>query len=389
MRPFVFSLLIASSLCGSVFAQQPEVRKNKKEGGFSFTINKEIGNTDVSNQASSSTCWSFSTLSFFESEMMRMGKKPVNLSEMFVVRNIYQEKADRYVRMHGNLAFAPGGAFHDPIHVLKAYGMMPEEAYMGKLPMEKDHKHGELDAVTLAFVKAVVENHNKRLSPVWKDAFSGILDAYLGKLPSTFTYDGKTYTPKSFGESLGLNANDYVEIGSYTHHPFYEKFILEVPDNWMQSEIQNLPLDEMMEVLDNAIANGFTVAWGADVSEPYFSHENAVAVVPATEWRELSKDERAHFFEQPRKEATVTQEMRQAGFDNYATEDDHGMHIVGTAKDQAGTKYYIVKNSWGKESNESGGYFYASEAYIRYKTIDFMVHKDALPKKIAKKIGVN
>lgn len=356
----------------------------------------------VKNQYRSGTCWSFSSLSFMESELMRMGKGEYDLSEMFVVRNAYAEKAEKYVRFHGEFNFGGGGAFHDATHVMKQYGMVPEEAYPGLLEGEEDHIHGELDAVTLAFVETIIKNRNKKLSPAWKKAYNGILDAYLGEYPESFTYNGKSYTPRSFADELGINPDEYVEIGSYTHHPFYEQFVIEIPDNWMLDPVYNLPLDEMMEVIDHALNSGYTVAWGSDVSEKGFSWKNGVAIVPdddltdleGTEkekWEKLTDKEKTdaiYSFDGPVKEKVITQEIRQEQFDNYQSTDDHGMHITGMATDQDGKTYYKVKNSWGHDGHIYDGYFFASKAFVELKTIDIMVHKDAIPDHLKEKLGM-
>lgn len=381
MRNLLLVALLLLSLYQG-FAQTTE-RRNKKDGGYFFTVVKENGTGPVANQSMSSTCWSFSTASFLESELMRMGKPPVNLSEMFVVHQAYISKAEYYIRLHGNHSFSPGGAFHDPLFVLRTYGAVPEAAYTGLPKGETLPNHLEMDEVLQAMLKVVVER--KTIAPTWRGAVTGVLDAYLGKVPESFEYQGKTYTPRSFADMLGLNPDNYIEIGSYTHHPFYKPFVLEVPDNWMMERIQNVPLDEMMEVIDEALMNGYTVAWGADISESTFSHKNGVAVIPAADYGSLSAEEKLRFFDEPREEKNITQEIRQEGFDDYSTQDDHAMHIVGLAKDQKGTKYYIAKNSWGTENNQLGGYVYVSESYVRAKTTSIMVHKDAVPKKIQKK----
>ncbi|OFX81243.1 MAG: aminopeptidase [Bacteroidetes bacterium GWE2_29_8] len=375
----------------------------KKDTGYVFTNVKELKTTSVKDQYRSGTCWSFSSISFIESELMRMGKGEYDLSEMFVVRQSYIDKADLYVRMHGSVNFAGGGAFHDITNCMKKYGVVPEEAYLGLEIGEKKHIHGEMDAVLKSFVDAIIKNPNRQLTPVWKKAYSGILDAYLGKYPENFTYKGKNYTPQTFAKDLGVNPDDYIEITSFTHHPFYSKFIMEVPDNWGLGEVYNVPLKEMEEIMDYAINNGYSIAWGADVSEKGFSWKNGVAIVPEqdiavlndlerSKWEALSeKDKEAalYKFEKPGKEKVITQEMRQEGFDNYNTGDDHGMHITGIAKDQNGNQYYIVKNSWNTEGNSYKGYFYASKPYFLYKTMDFMVHKNGIPPAIRKKLGIN
>ena len=375
---------------------------NEQTEGYIFAIVKELPSTPAKNQYKSSTCWSFSSVSFIESELLRLGKGEYDLSEMFVVHNTYQAKAKGFTRWQGNVNFAAGGAFHDVLAVIETAGMIPEEVYSGKVIGEKEHIHNEMDAVLTGFMEALIRNENGKLTPVWPLAVKGILDAYLGEYPSSFKYKGKEYTPKSFAESLGLNLSQYVEIGSYAHHPFYEKFIIELPDNWMMDEIYNVPLDEMMEIIDYSLDNGFTVGWGADISEKGFSWTNGVAVVPVVDledmtgterekWEKLTQKEREkmiYSFEKPVPERVITQELRQAAFDNYQTTDDHGMHITGTAKDQNGQPYYYVKNSWGVTGNDYKGFFFASKPFVAYKTIDILVHKDGIPKEIRKKLGL-
>jgi bleomycin hydrolase len=328
-----------------------------------------------------------------------MGKPAVDLSEMFIVRNVYAGKAEKYVRLQGSMNFAGGGSFYDVIETIRKYGIVPEEAYPGLSYGEEAHVHGELDAVTKAYVDAVIKNPNRKLSTAWKAGFDGILDAYLGVRPTTFTYNGKEFNPKSYAESLELKLDDYVYITSYTHHPFYSNFVLEVPDNWAWGGVYNLPLDEFAQVFDNAINNGYSVAWASDVSEKGFSYQNGVAVIPdanlaemsnseKSKWTELSSREKEamlYKFEGPSFEKKITQEMRQEAFDNYQTTDDHGMLIVGIAKDQKGNKYYKVKNSWGT-TDKYNGFFFASEPFVLYKTMSIMVHKNAIPKEIAKKL---
>jgi len=383
----------------TVFAQDEETEEKEK---YEFTIKIQNDETTVKNQYRSSTCWSFSSLAFIESELLRMGKEEFNLSEMFIVWKTYSEKAQKYVRFHGEFNFSGGGAFHDVLHVIDKYGIVPDEVYSGKVIGEENHIHGELDAVTKAYVEAVIKNKNRKLTPVWHEGFEGILDAYLGEYPENFSYNGKEYTPRTFADELEINIDDYVEIGSYTHHPYYEKFILEVPDNWMLDKIYNVPMNEMMEVIDYALEKGFTIGWGSDVSEKGFSWKNGVAIVPDEElddlsgtekekWEKLTKEEKKnalYSFDGPVKEKTITQEMRQIEFDNYSTTDDHGMQITGIAEDQEGNKFYRVKNSWGTTDHIYDGYFYASDAFVRLKTIDIMVHKDGIPKDLKKKLNI-
>lgn len=378
---------------------QTDTLRNKKDGNYYFSVVKDIEALDVQSQGRTGTCWSFSSLSFLESEIIRKGKKPVSLSEMFIVRNAYLDKAINYVRMHGTVNFAAGGAFHDIPHTIKKYGIVPEEIYKGLNYGEDKHNHAELDAILKSTVEEIIKNHQRKLTSSWKDAINGILDAYFGKLPTEFTYEGKKYTPKTYAESLGLNMDDYVVIGSFTHHPFYETFVIEVPDNWNFGSIYNVPLKEMEQIINDAVMKGYSVAWGSDVSEKGFSFKNGLAIVPEDEatimvegrdskyFNDAGADKVSNAFNEPVKEKEITQEMRQEAFDNYETQDDHGMHITGIVKDQKGSKYYIVKNSWGTD-NYLSGYFYASEAYVKYKTIDFMVHKDALTPEMKKKLNI-
>ena len=355
----------------------------------------------MKNQSRTGTCWCFSTMSFLESELLRQGKGEYDLSEMFIVSHSYKDKADKFVRLHGKLNFAQGGSFEDVLYAWKHYGIVPESVMTGLQYGEEQHAHSEMEGAATAYVNAIIKNSNGKLSPVWKKGFDGIIDAYLGELPETFTYNGKEYTPMSFAKELGINADDYVSLTSYTHHPFYSKFAIEVEDNWRWADSYNLPLNEFMEVFDNAINNGYSIAWGSDVSEKGFTR-NGVAVVPDIKtmetagsdqdrWVGLSRAEKdaeiRKMLEKPCKELTITQEMRQKDYDNYQTTDDHGMHIYGIAKDQTGKKFYMVKNSWGTD-NKYKGTWYASEAFVAYKTMNIVVHKDALPKAIKAKLGI-
>ncbi|MFP4621732.1 MAG: aminopeptidase C [Bacteroidales bacterium] len=376
---------------------------DKDKNGYEFTMIKELDATSVKNQNKSGTCWSFSGISLLESEMMRKGKEPADLSEMYVVRQTYSEKAEKYVRFHGNLNFSPGGAFHDVTNMMEQYGIVPDSVYAGLEYGTEKHNHGEMDAVLKGYVDQVIENKNGELTPVWHEGFVDLLKTYLGEKPETFTYEGKEYTPESFARDfVGLDPDNYVELSSYTHHPFYSRFILEVPDNWSYDRVYNLPLDDLMEVMYNAIEGGYTIAWAADVSDKGFSWNNGLAIVPdkdtedmtdteRSRWEELTEQEKQqslYNFDEPGKEKEITQEMRQKDFNNYNTTDDHGMHITGLAEDQHGTKYFYVKNSWSDENHIYDGYMYASDAYVRYKTMDIMVHKDAIPEDIAEKLGL-
>lgn len=370
--------------------------------GYQFTVVKENPITSIKNQGNSGTCWSFSGVGFLESELLRMNKGEHDLSEMYIVRRNYDDKADKYVRVGGNLNFAQGGSFADVIETLNEYGVVPNELYTGLNYGETMHKHGEVEAGLAGYVKGIAANKNRRISPVWRSGLNGILDSYFGAIPQDFQYQGKNYTPQSLAQSLGLDSKNYVSVTSFTHHPFYAPFALEIPDNWRWALSYNVPVDEMIQVIDNAINNGYTVAWATDVSEIGFTR-NGVAVIPDEDAPENVGSDQAHWLglpqgernnrikakvdEGPVKERVITQEMRQIAFDNQETTDDHGMQIYGIVKDQNGTKYYLVKNSWG-EAGKYKGIWYASEAFVKYKTTNITVHKDALPKATASKLGL-
>jgi len=371
------------------------------DSGFVFTTVKENPITSIKNQNQSGTCWCYSTLSFFESELLRMGKGEQDLCEMFVVHKTMQDRAAQTVRTHGDVSYAQGGSFYDVIYCMKNYGIVPQEAMPqpGTLYGDTLPNHNEVDLVATAFVNALATSKLKKLSPVWKQAFCGIYDAYLGKCPEKFTYKGKEYTPQSYMQSLGLNMDDYVSLTSFTHHPFYQPFVIEVQDNWRWAQSYNLPIDELMEVFDAAIHNGYTIAWGSDVSEVGFTR-NGIAVMPdmknaadltgsdAARWLGLSNSEkRSEALKKPSPEIKITQEMRQEAYDNWETTDDHGMQIYGIAKDQTGKEYYMVKNSWGK-AGKYEGIWYASKAFVAYKTMNIIVNKNAIPRHILKKMGL-
>lgn len=398
--------LIAASLAAAVFAgvavAKPADTPKDSVAGFEFKDIVTIPVTSVKDQNKSGTCWCFASTSFFENEIRKAKGDSLDLSEMFTVRHCYADKADRYVRTYGKINFAAGGSALDVPYVWKKYGVVPEEVYSGLNYGEDKHVHGELDAVLSAYVQAIVRNPNRRISTAWRQGLEGVLDAYLGVLPETFTYKGKTYTPKSFAQSLGISPDDYIGLTSFTHHPFYEPFILEVSDNWLWGEYQNLPLNELRAVVDNALANGHTVVWAADVSEDGFKWKDGVALMPKgkdegdmtdtelSRWVKLSDKERAsdkYNFNGPVEEITVTQQMRQEMFDRQETTDDHGMEIVGIAKDREGNLYYKVKNSW--DTNQIyDGFLYVSMPYFDAKTLNIYVNKKVIPADIAKKLGI-
>jgi aminopeptidase C len=405
MKKF-FVLALGLMMASGVMAGEAKPKKKAEQpDGIQFTVVKENPITSIKNQNRAGTCWCYSSLAFIESELLRMGKGEYDFSEMFLVHNTYLDRADKAVRTHGDVSFAQGGSFYDVIYGMEAFGLVPEaEMRPGVMYGMELSNHNELSAVSDAVVAAIAKGKLRSLqvSPdgemLWKKAIEAIHDIYLGVRPETFTYEGVEYTPKSFYDSLGLNADDYVSLTSYTHHPFYTTFALEIPDNWRWAQSYNLPIDELMEVFDNAIMNGYTIAWGSDVSEDGFTREGT-AILPDVEnasaeldgsdmakWLKMTEAERRS---KPMAVAQkwVTQEERQLGYDNRETTDDHGMQIYGIAKDQNGTEYYMVKNSWG-EAGTYKGIWYASKAFVRYKTMNIIVHKDAIPAEIREKLNL-
>ena len=392
-------LLCALALCLALgaAAQNPDSVE-----GYRFTDGKIIRTTPVKNQNRSGTCWCYSTMTMLESEILRAGGPEMHLSEMWIVRHSFMDKAVKYVRLHGELNFAEGGASHDVTEGIKQHGIVPFEVYPGlNYGTDKPDFH-ELSAVLKAYLDAVIDasKGSKPLSTAWKRGFNAILDEYFGPCPETFTYEGKEYTPQSFAESLPIKMDDYVDLSSFTHHPFYEQFIIEVPDNWMWATVWNVPLDELMQTIDYALENGYTVAWGTDVSEKGFSRTKAIGIIPeadlegmsgteAEKWGKLTareKEAALYKFDKPGKERKIDQQMRQEAFDNYETTDDHGMVIVGTATDQAGNRYFKVQNSWDVLPPYDG-FWYFSRPFVEYKTMSIMVNRNAVPKEIRKKLG--
>ncbi|MCB9169359.1 MAG: aminopeptidase [Flavobacteriales bacterium] len=390
------TLLLAACICTLSLAAQPDligkVAQNKSdsaEKAFQFTTVVQADATPVEDQASSGTCWSYSSGSFLESEMIKAGGPSIHLSKMYIARKSYEDKAENFVRMHGAVSWGDGGEPHDVADMYAKYGTMPEDVYMGLNYGTEKNQFGEMQAMIKGMLDAVISapNHGK-LTPVWSTAVSRVLDTYLGEVPATFQYNGKTYDPKSFAkEVVRVDPDDLIEFVSETDQPYYQKTMMMVPDNWAFQLAWNVPMADITTIIDNALQNGHTVAWGGDVSEKTFSWKNGIAYVAEKDYSDMSKEEKADLFNGPKPEPTITPEMRQEAFDNYTTTDDHGMHITGIAKDQNGKEWYIVKNSWGTD-NERDGYIYMSKAFVQYKTTGFMVNKKALPAGIKKKLGV-
>jgi len=402
MRTRILITLILAFFIAPSFAQKKSTpAPSKTEEGYKFTPVVELKATPVKNQSATGTCWCFATTSFIESELLRMGKGEYDLSEMFIVRYNYVDRlSDNYLRQgKGNLG--QGSLAHDWMAEFVKNGIVPDEVYNGLNYGSPTHNHSELND----FINAVstVPVKRKKESPQYEKVVDGVLDSYLGKVPENFSYKGASYTPKSFAASIGINPADYVEITSFSHFPFYSQGVLEVPDNWRMEKFYNVPLDELIQIMDYSLNNGYTVNWDGDVSERGFSHAKGVAIIPETaKTEDYSSTDRARFekmttqerseeaykFANPFPEVKVTQEIRQAGYENFSTTDDHLMHLTGMVKDQTGTKYYITKNSWGTERNPFGGYLNMSESFVRAKTIFIMVHRNAVPPAIKTKLGL-
>jgi bleomycin hydrolase len=348
----------------------------------------DLEHTTVKNQASSGTCWSYSTNSFLESEMMRMGKEPIELAQIYSARCVYMDKADAYVRMHGSISWGDGGECHDVINMYAKYGAVPQDVYTGLQYGTTKNKFGEMQALLKGMLDAVVANHNGILTPSWKKAFNAVLDSYLGPMPEKFKWDNHTYTPKTFAsERIGIHPEDYIELSSFTTSPYYKQTVFMVPDNWSSERVYNVQMNDLTDIIDNALNRGFTVAWAADVSEKYFSWKNGVAFVPEKNYEDMDDSEKKYMFDGPKDERVITPEMRQKAFDDYETTDDHGMHIVGMAEDQNGKKYYKVKNSWG-DKNDYKGFIYVSKAYVKYKTTAILLHKNGIPTELRNKMNI-
>lgn len=369
-----FLLLLSLALTTSLSAQE----------AYQFSPVIDLDATPVISQGITGTCWSFSSTSFLESEIIRIKGEAIDLSEMFTVRNTYPKKAANYVMRQGKAQFSEGGLAHDVINSVEEYGLVPQEAYSGLWGSRSKHDHAELVAVLSSMLETYVKNPGRSLSPKWRSSIESVLDRYLGKKPESFEYNGKEYTPMSFLEMTGIQPGDYVNLTSFTHEPFYEEFILNIPDNWSNGSFHNLPLDELMGVIDHALSNGYTIELDCDVSERTFSSKEGVAVIP------LNKDNNKKALKASYPEKDIDQAYRQQEFESYATTDDHLMHITGTLTDQNGTLYYKVKNSWGSDPgrNANGGYVYFSESYMRLKMISITLHKDAVPESTVKKLNL-
>lgn len=363
-------------------------QSDKSKESFKFTEVINIQNTPVKNQGSSGTCWSYSGNSFLESEMIKAGKQPVEISQLFTARNVYLDKGINYVKLHGGMSLGEGGQLHDVINIYRKYGAVPREVYTGLNYGTDINRLAEMSAILEGILSAVVKNPNKQLTNNWKKAYAAAIDAYLGDYPEKFKYNGKEYTPMTFAkEVVGLNPDDYVNISSFKEYPYYKPFVLMIPDNWSFDEMYNVKMTDLTDIIDYALKNGYTLGWATDVSEKGFSWKNGVAFIPEIPFEKMTKEQRETMYDGPKEEMVITEEMRQEAFDNYTTTDDHGMHIIGLAKDQNGKEYYIVKNSWG-ESNDYKGYLYVTKTFVQFKTTALLLNKNGIPKDIRKKLGL-
>lgn len=386
-KNLILAALFASA---TVFAQDDLIKKvinNASDNSkYRFTDVVDLQNTSVKNQGSAGTCWSYAGASFVESEMIRMGKKPVDLAEIFNARYVYLGKARNYILFNGNLGLGDGGETHDVMNIMKRYGAMPQEAYTMEDYGKGKIKSGDFQKGLKEILDNFLKSDDEKRGATWVAEVNRYIDEQLGTLPETFTYNGKTYTPKSFAqEVVGINPADYIEFSSYKDSPYYEKMVLPVPDNWSYDMVYNIPMTELTDVIDHALAKGFTVAWACDVSEPYFSWRNGVAMVPDLDLTNITPAQKKTMFDGPMPEKNITEDMREEGLYTLRTTDDHAMQIVGVAKDQNGREYYKVKNSWG-ETNDYKGYLYVTKKYVQLKSTGVLVHKDAVPKTIAKKL---
>lgn len=384
---FLFTLTILTVLFLSNASFSQSKKKKSEEEVYKFEMIHQVKTTPVKNQAKTGTYWSFATTSFIETELLRMGNGEHIISPMWFVRHAYPEKAQRYVRYSGTSNFSVGGQAHDVMNIIRDKGIIPESNYKGMNIGEEEHNHGEMADVLESLVGAVKRNKGGKITPRWQEGFESILDIYLGKPPAQFSYLGKNFTPKSFCDSLAFNPDDYVELTSYTHHPFYSKLDLEIPDNWSHDEYYNIPFDEMIALIDTALAQGYSVLWDGDTSEKNFDRKKCIAIIPQDDAAEPEKEDEKKT-EEPAKEKFITQEMRQETFDNQTTTSDHLMHITGMAKDKRGYKFYYVKNSWGTKDKKYEGYWYMSEVYARLKTVAIMVHRNTIPAQLKNKLKI-
>ncbi len=358
----------------------------QNDEGYKFTMVKQLPATSVKNQSATNTCYTFAPVSMLESELIRMGKGEFDLSEMQMVYNFYIGKADKYIRMHGGFNFPEGGAADNVINYISKAGLVPEEVYHGINYGSENHNHMELYQVINNYIQTI-SNKGQKVSSMWKKGLEAILEAWLGKYPASFTYKGKNYTPQSFAKELGINPDDYVILGSYTHHDYYSKFVLEVPDNWEAGSVYNVPLDDMEKIIDNAIMQGYTVVWSTDMGGGQAVSNNGVYVVPEQDLTKMKREEIPALFKKPIPEKIITPEIRQTAFDNFQTTDDHAMHLIGIAKDQDGKKFYYVKNSWGT-GGKYQGYLYASAPFVRLSTTTILLNKKGIPEDILKKLNI-
>ena len=390
MRHFVVAI---TAFVATLATAQPEligkISGNKSDSSkFHFTTVVSTEATPVQDQGSSGTCWSYSANSFLESEMVKKGGPSIHLSKIYSARKAYEGKAENFVRMHGAVSWGDGGEPHDVMNMYAKYGAVPEESYLGLNYGTKENAFGEMQAMLKGMLDALITAPNGgKLTPVWKKAFNGVLDAYLGPAPTEFTYNGKTYDPQSFARDVvKVDPNDYIEFISVSNAPYYTKTMMMIPDNWAFQHDWNIPMEDMVTIIDNALRAGYTISWGGDVSEKSFSWKNGVAFVPVKEIADMTKEEKEHLFDGPQPEREITEQMRQEAYDDYSTTDDHGMQITGIAADESGKEWYIVKNSWGTD-NDFEGYLCMSKNFVRYKTTGFMVNKKGVPAGILKKLN--
>ncbi len=395
IRVFLITILIAPKILLSAADSETVLSGREDTVNDKIHLIKEIPSSSVKDQYKSGTCWSFSTISLIETELIRAAKGEFDLSEMFIVNYNYKRKAEKYVRMHGKMNFSAGGEANDVMDIIKIYGIVPDAAYPGLKASGDRHNHGEMDRALQKYVNSIVSEH-KEISSDWMDGYSHILETYLGKIPDFFTYEGIDYTPETFALSLGLNPANYIMITSFTHHPYYEPFILEIPDNWSWNESYNVPLDVLESIVDTAVMRGYSVAWATDISEDGFNFlKKGMALAPSViyasdslrgsaKWKKKTHEEKENCIfslDEPVEELNVTPELRQIAYETYTTTDDHGMLILGMATDRNGRRFYYVKNSWGTD-NPYKGYMFVSKPYFRYKTISIMLNKEALTSEI-------